>query len=225
VRRFGFQSWDDGTRLYRARAEARPSCPILSFAWNHVGASVWCRCKPTRPNPPDYCSPSPAPPHRLNRPPSFALRFLLVLILLRRLLLCSSSSSSFSTSSYCYCCCCCCCRCRYSFATLGLPPTACYLPPSFASQTTTTTPLPTPPPRSRHCWGDAHIHTHTRAPSPSMPMSSSLFPAVPNLGQSREILIPSSDRRGTPRDLHSRYSIETHRCDINADPRMPPFRT
>jgi len=183
VRRFGFQSWDDGTRLYRARAEARPSCPILSFAWNHVGASVWCRCKPTRPNPPDYCSPSPAPPHRLNRPPSFALRFLLVLILLRRLLLCSSSSSSFSTSSYCYCCCCCCCRCRYSFATLGLPPTACYLPPSFASQTTTTTPLPTPPPKPPLLGRRAHTHTYPRA----VPLDADVILTFPRGPQPRAI--------------------------------------
>lgn len=62
------------------RAEARPSYPILSFAWNHVGAGVvLVQTNPTH----RTRSPSPAPP-RLNRPPSssFALHFLLLLYLL-----------------------------------------------------------------------------------------------------------------------------------------------
>lgn len=117
VRRFGFQSWDDGTRLYRAsRGPAILPHPLLRLepcrCW-------WCWCKPTQPNPTQRTlSPSAAPP-RLNQPPS------------------SSFSSSFSSPSSSY---------FSSSATLLYHPrlaTHCYLPPysssysSFSSSSST----------------------------------------------------------------------------------------
>lgn len=130
------------------RAEARPSYPILSFAWNHVGAGVvlvqtnptqptgltllrlHLRVSTDRPPPP----PPPAPSLSTSSFASFSSSTAYCSS--------SSSSSSFSTSFYyCYCyyyrcccyyCCCCCYCCRYSFATLSLPP-HCYLPLSFTS--------------------------------------------------------------------------------------------
>lgn len=134
------------------RAEARPSYPILSFAWNHVGAGVvlvqtnptqptgltllrlHLRVSTDRPPPP----PPPAPSLSTSSFASFSSSTAYCSS--------SSSSSSFSTSFYyCYCyyyrcccyyCCCCCYCCRYSFATLGLPPHCyrCPLPPPIASR-------------------------------------------------------------------------------------------
>lgn len=82
VRRFGFQSWDDGTRLYRAsRGPAILPHPLLRLE----PCRCWCGAGANQPNPTHRThSPSPAPP-RLNRPPSFstscsfALHFLLFL--------------------------------------------------------------------------------------------------------------------------------------------------
>ena len=112
VRRFGFQSWDDGTRLYRAsRGPAILPHPLLRLepcrCW-------WCWCKPTQPNPTQRrtLSPSAAPP-RLNQPPSSSFS--------------SSSSSSFSSPSSSY---------FSSSATLLYHPrlaTHCYLPPYSSS--------------------------------------------------------------------------------------------
>lgn len=130
------------------RAEARPSYPILSFAWNHVGAGVvLVQTNPTQPTgltllrlhlrvstdrPPPPPPPPPAPSLSTS---SFASSSSFTAYCSS-----SSSSSSFSTSFY-YCYCyyyrCCCYCCRYSFATLGLPPTATYrcpLPPPTASR-------------------------------------------------------------------------------------------
>lgn len=105
VRRFGFQSWDDGTRLYRAsRGPAILPHPLLRLE------PCRCWCKPTQPNPTQRTlSPSAAPP-RLNQPPSPPLLLLLLLLLSLLFLLLI-----------------------LSFTTLGLPPTATYrrtLPPT-----------------------------------------------------------------------------------------------
>jgi len=149
------------------RAEARPSYPILSFAWNHVGAGVvlvqtnptqptgltllrlHLRVSTDRPPPPapslstssfsSSSSPSPARPGPLPSPPPLILLQLPLLLLPLPLL------------------------CRYSFAT------HCYLPPSFAStycfsssclrpsvSQTTHPPPPSPCPASSEA-------THTRA--------------------------------------------------------------
>ena len=97
VRRFGFQSWDDGTRLYRAsRGPAILPHPLLHLepcrCW-------WCWCKPTQPNGLSLLRlhlrvstnrPPPSPPTPAS----------------------SSTSSYFSSSD--------------SFTTLSLPPTATY---------------------------------------------------------------------------------------------------
>ena len=74
MRRFGFQSWDDGTRLYRAsRGPAILPHPLLRLE----PCRCWCGAGANQPNPTHRThSPSPAPP-RLNRP------FLLLLLLLR----------------------------------------------------------------------------------------------------------------------------------------------
>lgn len=193
------------------RAEARPSYPILSFAWNHVGAGVvLVQTNPTQPTgltllrlhlrvstdrPP---SPPPAPSLSTSFSSSTAY--------------CSSSSSSssFSTSFYyCYCyyyrCCCCCCYCccyccRYSFATLGLPPTATYrcpLPPPTASRflafVLRSPKLLPPPPHLRTLSllsSNAYKRVHL-AFSSSSSMSSALSAAIPNSSQSRETLMLS----------------------------------
>lgn len=124
------------------RAEARPSYPILSFAWNHVGAGVvLVQTNPTQPTGLTLL--------RLHLRVSTDRSSFASFSSSTAYCSSSSSSSSFSTSFYyCYCyyyyyCCCCycrccyCCCCRYSFATLGLPPTATYrrpLPPPTASR-------------------------------------------------------------------------------------------
>lgn len=82
-------------RAFIERAEARPSYPILSFTWSHVGAGG---AGANQPNPTQRTlSPSPAPP-RLNQPSSspsssssfsdllLLLRFHLFLLLILRLL-------------------------------------------------------------------------------------------------------------------------------------------
>lgn len=85
MRRFGFQSWDDGTRLYRAsRGPAILPHPLFRLE----PCRCWCGAGANQPNPTHQThSPSPVPP-RLNQPPfsSFAFHFLL-LLLLRCLLL------------------------------------------------------------------------------------------------------------------------------------------
>lgn len=186
MRRFGFQSWDDGTRLYRARAEARPSCPILSFAWNHVGALVWCggaganQPDPTHRTTLSFACTSASQPTALLRSPSLALPpprphppsppapvLVLVLFLLYY------SASSYHCRCWCYYCR---CRCRYSFATLGLPPTATHrrpsLPPTAAPRPPASVlwpPKPPPPPAlmcpSHLCCGDAHVRIRTHVPA------------------------------------------------------------
>lgn len=150
------------------RAEARPSYPILSFAWNHVGAGVvlvqtnptqptgltllrlHLRVSTDRPPPP----PPPAPSLSTSSFASFSSSTAYCSS--------SSSSSSFSTSFY-YCYCYyyrCCCYCCWLLLPLLLchprPATHCNLPLSFTStycfsfsclrssvsQTTTPSPLP-----------------------------------------------------------------------------------
>lgn len=95
VRRFGFQSWDDGTRLYRASRGPAILCPILLPSLGTMSVLVWCS---NQPNPLDStlsfaCTSASQP---TDRPPSsssssfcsFAHHFLLrLLLLLRRFLL------------------------------------------------------------------------------------------------------------------------------------------
>lgn len=152
------------------RAEARPSYPILSFAWNHVGAGVvLVQTNPTQPTGltllrlhlrVSTVHPPPLPPAPSLSTSSFASSSSSTAYY-------SSSSSSLSSSfsisfyyCYCYyyrCCYCCCCYCcRYSFTTLGLPPTATYrcpLPPPTASRFLAfvlQSPKLLPPPPSPH---------------------------------------------------------------------------
>lgn len=94
VRRFGFQSWDDGTRLYRASRGPAILCPILLPSLGTMSALVWCS---NQPNPLDStlsfaCTSASQP---TDRPPSFSSSFcsfahhflLRLLLLLRRFLL------------------------------------------------------------------------------------------------------------------------------------------
>lgn len=187
VRRFGFQSWDDGTRLYRAsRGPAILPHPLLRLE----PCRCWCGAGANQPNPTHRThSPSPAPP-RLNRPPSascsFALHFLFLHLLFA--VSCSSWSSSFSTSSYYY-------NCYYYYyyycrrcsAVTPLPPTATYrrpLPPPTASRPLASVlrpPKPPPPLPGRLTLYRAQLplkqRTHARihlAFSSSSSMSSAL---------------------------------------------------
>lgn len=106
VRRFGFQSWDDGTRLYRAsRGPAILPHPLLRLepcrCWCGAGAN-----QPTQPNPPDSLSfactsasqptalllhllllRSPLPPSPPPLPHRLVLVLVLILFLLHLLLL------------------------------------------------------------------------------------------------------------------------------------------
>lgn len=189
------------------RAEARPSYPILSFAWNHVGAGVvLVQTNPTQPTGLTLLRlhlrvstdrpPPPPPPAPSLSTSSFASSSSSAAYYSS-----SSSSSSFSTSfyyCYCYCyyyrcCCCCCCR-RYSFATLGLPPTATYrrpLPPPTASRSLAFVLRPSkllPSPTPHLLRSNAYTHVHLAFLSSSL-MSSALPAAISNPSQSRKILM------------------------------------
>lgn len=130
VRRFGFQSWDDGTRLYRAsRGPAILPHPLLQLGAMSV-LVVLVQTNPTQPNGLSLLRLHLRVSTNRPSPSSSTSTF-------------SSFSSSSSTSSY--------FSSSGSFATLGLPPTATYrrtlfllhplllvlMPPSFA---------PSPPP-------------------------------------------------------------------------------
>jgi len=83
-------------------------------------------------------------------------------------------------------------------AVTPLPPSARHpLLPTAVLRLPNRHPLPRPQAATAEA---THTHTHTHT---AIPMSSSLFPAVPNLGQSREILMPSSDGRNAARSALS----------------------
>lgn len=208
VRRFGFQSWDDGTRLYRAsRGPAILPHPLLRLE----PCRCWCGAGANQPNPTHRThSPSPAPP-RLNRPPSFstscsfALHFLLflhrlllvlvlILFLLHLLLLLLLLLLPLLLL-------------LLLLLLLPLllchprPATHCYLPLSFTStycfsfsclrsSVSQTTP-PSPHLRTLSLLSsNAYKRVHL-AFSSSSSMSSALSAAIPNSSQSREILMLS----------------------------------
>lgn len=153
VRRFGFQSWDDGTRLYRASRGPAILCPILLPSLGTMSVLVWCS---NQPNPLDStlsfaCTSASQPTDRPPPPPPPSAPSLTTSsFVYSSSSVASCSSSYYYNRYYRYCCCCCCyyCRCyyytlyyhcgyyyyyyyyhrccRYSFATLGLPPAATY---------------------------------------------------------------------------------------------------
>lgn len=174
------------------RAEARPSYPILSFAWNHVGAGVvLVQTNPTQPTGLTLLRlhlrvstdrpPPPPPPAPSLSTSSFASSSSSTAYCSS-----SSSSSSFSTSFYyCYCYYYRCCCCRYSFATVGLPPTATYccpLPPPTASRFLAFVLLSTATPSRRRTLSLLRSNAYKRvhlAFSSSSSMSSALSAAIP----------------------------------------------
>lgn len=165
-----------GRRDAPLSSEQRPGHPTpSSTSLGTMSVLVWCWCKPTQPNPPDSlsfaCTSASQPTVPPPPPPAPSLSTSSFVSFSSSIAYCSSSSSSssFSTSFYyCYCyyyrCC-----CRYSFATLGLPPTATYrrpLLPSNASRSLAFVLRPSkllhllPPPPLAHSASSEVTHTH-----------------------------------------------------------------
>lgn len=162
VRRFGFQSWDDGTRLYRA-SRGPAILPHPLFAWSHVGGTGGTGAN--QPNPTLLLTPSLP----LALPFSLSLYFsLLCFSSLVRFSFSISLPLSFFILSF-----------SFSFACTSTSQLTAY---TTHSERPHPHPSPLATPKATRC-NLLNRCTHTS----TLSMSSALSSAVPNLGQSHAL--------------------------------------